>query len=283
MNSNFLDILDKVGSATDDSGDHHGGAGGKDGSGLPTGAPGNFMFATGIECSNPTVKNGTVRRDQLEECGHYKHWRDDLYLVCELGLKVLRYGLPIHKTFLGPGKYDWSFADEVMREMQRLRITPILDLLHFGVPDWLGNFQNPELPIHFADYAEAVAQRYPWVRYYTPVNEIYVTARLSGKDGVWNEQLKDDRALHHRAQTRRGREPSSPPTASPSTGPIASSYRANPPNTCTKPARRRRSRLRSTISSACFPWICSTRTRRTPMFSSTFRTTDSRARNTTGS
>ena len=195
MNSNFLDILDKVGSATDDSGDHHGGAGGKDGSGLPTGAPGNFMFATGIECSNPTVKNGTVRRDQLEECGHYKHWRDDLYLVCELGLKVLRYGLPIHKTFLGPGKYDWSFADEVMREMQRLRITPILDLLHFGVPDWLGNFQNPELPIHFADYAEAVAQRYPWVRYYTPVNEIYVTARLSGKDGVWNEQLKDDRAF----------------------------------------------------------------------------------------
>ena len=88
-----------------------------------------------------------------------------------------------------------------MAEMRRLGITPILDLLHFGVPDWLGNFQNPELPLHFADYAEAVARRYPCVRYYTPVNEIYVTARISAKDGLWNEQLTIDRgfvtALRH--------------------------------------------------------------------------------------
>jgi beta-glucosidase/6-phospho-beta-glucosidase/beta-galactosidase len=79
--------------------------------------------------------------------------------------------------------------------MRRLEITPILDLLHFGVPDWLGNFQNPELPIHFSDYAAVVAERYPWVRYYTPVNEIYVTARISAKDGQWNEQLKTDRGF----------------------------------------------------------------------------------------
>ena len=39
------------------------------------------MFATGIECSNPTIENGRTRRDQLEECGHYKHWREDLRLV----------------------------------------------------------------------------------------------------------------------------------------------------------------------------------------------------------
>ncbi|MFN2394026.1 MAG: family 1 glycosylhydrolase, partial [Pyrinomonadaceae bacterium] len=65
----------------------------------------------------------------------------------------------------------------------------------FGVPGWIGDFQNPELPIHFADYADAVASRYPWVRYYTPVNEIYVTARVSAKEGKWNEQLKTDRAF----------------------------------------------------------------------------------------
>ena len=41
------------------------------------------------------------------------------------------------------GKYDWDFTDQAMAEMQRLGITPIMDLLHFGVPDWLGNFQNP--------------------------------------------------------------------------------------------------------------------------------------------
>uniref|UniRef100_UPI0004967D0F family 1 glycosylhydrolase n=1 Tax=Deinococcus frigens TaxID=249403 RepID=UPI0004967D0F len=113
----------------------------------------------------------------------------------DLGLKYLRYGLPYYRVHQGPGKYDWEFSDQVMAEMKRLEITPILDLMHFGVPDWLGNFQNPELPVHFAEYAEAVARRYPWVRHYTPVNEIYVTAKASAQDGLWNEQLKSERGF----------------------------------------------------------------------------------------
>ncbi|QDA60312.1 family 1 glycosylhydrolase [Hymenobacter jejuensis] len=176
-------------------GDEFGGAGGRDGSGLPSGAAGNFMFATGIECSYPTIDHGRTRRDLLAECGHYDRWQEDLQLVKDLGLKVLRYGLPYYTIHRAPGHYDWEFADQVMAEMQRLGITPILDLLHFGVPDWIGNFQNPELPVHFAEYAAAVARRYPWVRYYTPVNEIYVSARISAKDGVWNEQLRTDKGF----------------------------------------------------------------------------------------
>ena len=195
MPQGFLSIVKRKYGDGGYAGDEHGGAAGSDGTGLPTGSPSNFMFATGIECSNPTIDNGRTRRDQLEECGHYARWRDDLRLTRDLGLKVLRYGLPIHRIHLGPGKYDWEFADLVMAELQRLELTPILDLLHFGVPDWLGNFQNPELPIYFAEYCGAVAERYPWVRYYTPVNEIFVSARMSAKDGLWNEQLKNDRAF----------------------------------------------------------------------------------------
>lgn len=192
---NFLKHIKKQYGNGNYDGDQFGGAGGHDGSGLPDSNPGNFMFATGIECSYPTIRQGSVRRDQLRECGHYDRYKEDLGLVKELGLKVLRYGLPYYSIHKGPGQYDWEFADLAMAEIKRLGITPILDLLHFGVPDWLGDFQNPELPIHFADYCAAVAQRYPWVRYYTPVNEIYVTARISGKDGVWNEQLKTDRGF----------------------------------------------------------------------------------------
>ena len=190
----FLDLVRaRLGDRYD--GDQYGGAAGQDGRGLPTGDAGGFMFATGIECSYPTIDGGRTRRDQLEECGHYARWREDLALVRDLGLKVLRYGLPYHRTHLGPGRYDWEFADQAMAEIRRLGLTPVLDLMHFGVPDWLGNFQNPELPLHFADYAAAVAERYPWVRYYTPVNEAYVTARASAKDGIWNEQCRDDRAF----------------------------------------------------------------------------------------
>ena len=158
-NNDFLNIVRRVRGDCNYAGDQHGGATGSAGSGLPDGYPGNFLFATGIECSYPTIRHGHLRRDQLRECGHYEHWRDDLRLVQEMGLKVLRYGLPYYSMHRAPGKYDWSFADEVMGEMQRLGITPILDLLHFGVPGWIGDFQNPELPIHFAEYADQVAMR----------------------------------------------------------------------------------------------------------------------------
>jgi len=192
----FLEIVEKVhdGNANYE-GDEHGGGAGHDGSGLPQKTPGNFMFVTGIECSYPTIDQGKTRRDLLDECKHYERWKDDFGLVKELGLNVLRYGLPYYSIQKGPDEFDWTFADEVMNELKRLEIIPILDLLHFGVPAWIGNFQNPELPVHFEKYAAAVAQRYPWVKYYTPINEIYVTAKASAKDGIWNEQLKDDRSF----------------------------------------------------------------------------------------
>src|SRR3954453_10488530 len=91
-----------------------------------------FMFAVGIECSCPTIEGG-VRVDQLRDTGHYELWQTDLKLVRNLGLRYLRYGPPIYKIFLSPGKYDWSFLDPVMDEMRKLGITPIIDLLHFGV------------------------------------------------------------------------------------------------------------------------------------------------------
>ena len=194
--TSFLDVLRDRGTAggeAADDGDQFGGRSGRDGSGLPDGGAGNFMFATGIECSYPMTNDG--RRDLLAECGHYDRYIQDIALVRDLGLKVLRYGLPYHAICTGPGQYDWSFADAALAEIRRQGITPILDLMHFGLPDWLGDFQNPELPAHFADYAEAVAARYPWVRYYTPVNEIFVTARGSGWDGVWNERLKSPAAF----------------------------------------------------------------------------------------
>jgi hypothetical protein len=64
----------------------------------------NFMFATGIENSIPTINNGKTRVDQMEVCGHYERWREDFDCVQEIGINFLRYGPPLHKTFLGPGQ-----------------------------------------------------------------------------------------------------------------------------------------------------------------------------------
>ncbi len=154
-----------------------------------------FIFATGIECSCPTIEHGRWRRDQLAETKHYQYWRRDLAHVRELGLKYLRYGPPLHLIYLGEDRYEWSFMDAVAAEMRRLGIIPIIDLCHFGVPHWIGNFQNRDFPALFARYAAAFARRYGWVRLYTPVNEMYVASRSSALDGIWNEQLRSERAF----------------------------------------------------------------------------------------
>jgi beta-glucosidase/6-phospho-beta-glucosidase/beta-galactosidase len=154
-----------------------------------------FMFATGIECSCPTIEGGRWRLDELDATDHYRYWQRDLELVRELGLRYLRYGPPLHRMLLGPGRYDWSFMDRVAQAMQLLGIVPIADLCHFGVPDWLGTFQNADLPEQLATYAGAFARRYSWIRHYTPVNEIYVAARMSALEGVWNEQLRSETAF----------------------------------------------------------------------------------------
>ena len=154
-----------------------------------------FMFATGIENSIPTINNGRTRIDQMEKCGHYEHWRTDFELLNEIDVGVLRYGPPLHTTFLGPERYDWSFADMTFGEIMRRNIVPIVDLCHFGVPDWMGNFQNPDFPELFATYADAFARRFPWVQLYTPINEMFICAQFSAAYGWWNEQMRSDQAF----------------------------------------------------------------------------------------
>ena len=172
-------------------------------------ASSDFMFATGIECSYPTIEHGRWRRDEMARPVIIERWQEDFELAREIGITHLRYGPPLHLIFNGPGRYDWGYdrrADGVICEDHRSgadrRPVP------FRVPTWLGNFQNPEIGEALAEYAGAFAERFPWVRFYTPVNEMYVCARMSALDGLWNEQLRDEGAFA-------GRRSTSPRPASP--------------------------------------------------------------------
>src|SRR5204863_3538436 len=89
--------------------------------------PPAFLFATGIENSYPTIDGGRTRVDEMEKCRHYELWRTDFALVQELGISYVRYGPPIHRTWLGPERYDWEFADLTFAELHRLDLVPITD------------------------------------------------------------------------------------------------------------------------------------------------------------
>ncbi|KAA9331638.1 glycoside hydrolase family 1 protein [Hymenobacter busanensis] len=159
-------------------------------------AASKFMFATGIENSYPTIQlpNGTIKRvDELEKTGHYQHWQQDFELVKEMGIEFLRYGPPYYRTHVGPDQYDWEFTDLTFNRLRELNITPIVDLCHFGVPDWMGGFLNPDFPRLFASYCRAFTLRFPYIQLYTPINEIYVAAMFSAQNGWWNDRKASDR------------------------------------------------------------------------------------------
>ena len=153
-----------------------------------------FVAGTGIECSAPIIAGG-IRMDELAKTGHYEHVETDIRMVRELGVRYLRYGIPIHLANPAPGVFDWTFTDRAMTAMQDEGIEPIVDLLHFGLPDDVPGFGDTAFPDRFAGFVAAFADRFPWARYYTPVNEPLITALFSAKLGYWNERASDDRSF----------------------------------------------------------------------------------------
>src|SRR3954465_10632831 len=79
-----------------------------------------FMFATGIENSYPTIewKGKRIRQDELAKTQHYRYWRKDFELLKELGIGHLRYGPPYFSVHKGAGEYDWDFLDETFRALR---------------------------------------------------------------------------------------------------------------------------------------------------------------------
>ena len=147
----------------------------------------------GVECTVNRV--GPRYLDQLERSGHACRL-SDLDLFAELGFKTLRY--PILWERIQPesaDKFDWTWSDERMRRLRELGIRPIIGLLHHGSgPRWT-DLLDPAFPVKFAAFARAVAERYPWVDAYTPINEPLTTARFSALYGHWFPHRKDDAAF----------------------------------------------------------------------------------------
>ncbi len=74
--------------------------------------------------------------------------------------------------------------------MRELDITPIAGLVHHGSGPSYVNFFDGSFENGLADYARTVAEKFPWIQYYTPVNEPLTTARFCGLYGHWYPHTK---------------------------------------------------------------------------------------------
>jgi dTDP-4-dehydrorhamnose reductase len=144
----------------------------------------------GLECTVNRV--GEEYFDQIERNGHGTRL-EDLELFAQLGIQAIRYPVLWERIAAnGLENADWSWADVRLGRLRELGICPIVGLVHHGSGPRYTSLIDPDFPKKLAEFARAVAQRYPWVRYYTPINEPLTTARFSGLYGHWYPHGQDD-------------------------------------------------------------------------------------------
>lgn len=146
----------------------------------------------GIECSFNRVGDRVI--DQLEYAKHYERGEADIDSFASLGIKAIRY--PViwekHQPMLNK-PIDWKWTTSQLNALRTAGIEPIAGLLHHGNGPSFTSLLDPEFPTRFATYARLVAEQFPWIQYYTPINEPLTTARFSGLYGIWYPHSKNDR------------------------------------------------------------------------------------------
>lgn len=148
----------------------------------------------GVECTINRVGNRYF--NQLESSGHRRRGCADLARFAALGLRALRF--PVLWESVAPNnlvEFDWSWTDQLLEHLNQLGIRPIVGLLHHGSGPRYTHLLDPDFPTKFARFAAAVAERYPWVDTYTPVNEPLTTARFSSLYGYWYPHARNERAF----------------------------------------------------------------------------------------
>ena len=147
----------------------------------------------GVECTVNRVRDQFF--SQLDRNGHATR-ANDLDLIASLGVRALRYPVLWERTApAGPVSADWSWPDARLSRLRELTIAPIVGLVHHGSGPVHTSLVDPRFAEGLSRYARAVAERYPWLEWYTPVNEPLTTARFSALYGVWYPHAREPRAF----------------------------------------------------------------------------------------
>lgn len=146
----------------------------------------------GIECTINRI--GNKYRDQLAYAHHFER-PSDLSKIAELGISKMRYPVlwESHQFKSRDEKINWERITEKLQHIVELGIEPIAGLVHHGSGPEFTSLSDKKFGEKLSEYAYKVAQQFPHIKYYTPVNEPLTTARFSGLYGFWYPHYKDPR------------------------------------------------------------------------------------------
>lgn len=158
---------------------------------FPSASPGTppLELWGGVECTIARV--GDDYRDQLEETGHAGR-REDVDRIASLGVTRVRYPILWERIAPDrPDRCDFAWTDDRLAMLRERGIAVAAGLVHHGSGPRYTSLIDPGFPAKLADFAARVADRYPWIDLWTPVNEPLTTARFAGLYGHWYPHGRD--------------------------------------------------------------------------------------------
>ncbi|HSJ86523.1 MAG TPA: beta-galactosidase, partial [Anaerolineales bacterium] len=149
------------------------------------------------------LKNGSpYRQDEVNLIRHDEFLEADYRLMVQAGCLGIRDAARWYLSHPAPGVFDWSWLDRVVDAAKKHNLKLYLDLWHYGYPDWL-DILSADAPLHFAEFARSIAQRYPSLEYYCVCNEPSLLVELAGRQGKWSPFLHEEDPSAFRRQISR--------------------------------------------------------------------------------
>jgi dTDP-4-dehydrorhamnose reductase len=143
----------------------------------------------GAECSMVRVRESYV--DQNVLTGH-DHRPEDIDRLAGLGARAVRFPVLWERTWPDETRApDWTLVDARLQRLRALGIRPIVGLVHHGSGPSHTSLLQDSFVEGLARFAQRVAERYPWIEDYTPINEPLTTARFSALYGHWYPHATD--------------------------------------------------------------------------------------------
>ena len=127
--------------------------------------------------------------DTKVACDHYHHWRQDVDLMAELGLKTYRMGFSWSRIMpdetLVPNEKGLAFYDQLIDYLLEKGIEPLVTLYHFECPqalvDAFGGWQSRRMIDAYAAYAEVCFRHFRGrITKWVTVNEQFIASAAPG-------------------------------------------------------------------------------------------------------
>ncbi|MBZ5750254.1 glycoside hydrolase family 1 protein [Metabacillus rhizolycopersici] len=173
----------------------------------------NAMEITSEQIRKTLSGESTARHPKREGIDFYHNYKEDIALLAEMGFTAFRFS--IHWSRIFPNGYDETpneaglqFYDNVLDELAKHKIEPVVTLSHYETPyglterynGWVGR----ETVDHFVRYAETVFTRYKnkvklWISF-NEINMITISPFTGGgilSDKEDNPMQAKYQGLHH--------------------------------------------------------------------------------------